>query len=127
MKQKLLDSIPYLAGKTPGLREPFHVWALGRLSPSQRFDIEGLEVGTYKPHIHDRNATKLLVVSGRGVVVLDGVSVPYKRGDVIDIPVGVSHGFEVEKLTVFFSITDDSGHGNGLGMFDFRYADDPVA
>ncbi len=48
-------------------------------------------------HAHEKRREIWTIVSGRGTVVLDGVSCPVKPGDVISIPIGVKHTIKAEK------------------------------
>jgi mannose-6-phosphate isomerase len=40
---------------------------------------------------HSRRAEHWFVVAGEGVVTIDGADAPVRRGDALDVPVGVAH------------------------------------
>lgn len=52
------------------------------------------EPGTEVPaHVHDGSSEYLLLLEGKGVMIIDGAEVPISPGDAIQIPSGIEHGF----------------------------------
>ena len=56
-----------------------------------------------QPHVHKIAHSIILVISGNGYVLLDGVKYPIKKRSMINIPPGVVHGLEStnEDLVVY--------------------------
>lgn len=44
-------------------------------------------------HVHEEANSFILVVSGRGIVELEGKSTPIRAGHLVYVPAGVSHAF----------------------------------
>ena len=64
------------------------------LAEGSDFKVKAIEVHpahrlSYQQH--SRRAEHWFVVAGEGVVTLDGDSVPVRRGDAVDVPVGAAH------------------------------------
>jgi mannose-6-phosphate isomerase-like protein (cupin superfamily) len=64
-------------------------------------DIDGA-----RPHYHRRSTELYYVLEGEGVVVLDGVEHPVRRGSMVHIPPGVVHGARGRMRVLVVGIPD---------------------
>ena len=75
---------------------------------------------SYQKHQH--RSEHWFVVSGSGLVVLDGAEVPLKAGEAIDIPAGTAHRMcnPAEETLVFVEVQ----HGSYFGEDDITRLED---
>lgn len=66
-------------------------------------DIDGA-----KPHYHKLGVELYYVLEGEGVVVLDGVEHPVRKGTLVHIPPGVVHGAQGRMRVLVVGIPDIS-------------------
>lgn len=84
-------------GGNPPLRDPRYatLWELGGpatgLNAISAAFVE-VDAGAVSPrHYHEETEEMYLIVSGRGVMHLDGADFPVEPGDSISIPIGIVH------------------------------------
>ena len=107
---------------------PFAIASLGVFSRAGQAPIAEdllmyLPNSRYRCHIHDESDAIIKIISGVGVVVINGKPIPYQPGDVLDFPKSISHGFEVGDEPTLFLSTQTPGITRSDGSVDFRYAD----
>ncbi|NEO52082.1 MAG: cupin domain-containing protein [Okeania sp. SIO3B5] len=107
---------------------PFAVARLGVFSRAGQAPIVEelvmyLPNSRHRAHIHDESDAIIKIITGTGVVVINGKPIPYQPGDVLDFPKSISHGFEVGDEATLFLSTQTPGIIRSDGSVDFRYAD----
>lgn len=93
----------------------------------EAIELACLKMGVYRPHIHDRATSIIRIVSGIGMIILNGQRGAYMPGSVFDVPAGTAHGFEVFEPTILLTTLDAPIKNPSTGAFDFRYVHEPVA
>jgi mannose-6-phosphate isomerase len=71
---------------------------------------------------HSRRSEHWFVVAGAGVVTLDGSSIDVRRGDAVDVPVGVAHRIQNTGSDVLVFV--EVQHGDYFGEDDIVRLDD---
>ncbi len=57
-------------------------------------------------HSHNEASSKLYILKGKGIAILGDKNIDYKSGQVIDLPKGVPHGYEVAEDTLVLSVQE---------------------
>ena len=115
----LLHRIPRQSVRTD--IEQLDILRLG-IFESSAYELVELRGGCYyPPHTHLRSDTKLHIVFGHGVVLLDGQDLPFAAGGTFDVPRGTSHGFRVQEDTLVLSIQNPPILDVESGEIDFVY------
>ncbi len=116
--EKVLGSIPYHTIK-PTSKERLNL----RRVPSKHGTIEFtvLDQKKYAAHKHNHTHATLIVLTGKGTAILDKKRIRYKPGDILDIPKGTMHGFEIKQKTIVLSIQSKEILNHKTGKIDIRY------
>jgi quercetin dioxygenase-like cupin family protein len=117
--QALLQRIPRKTVRTD--LEQLDIVRLG-IFGSDTYELVEFRGGSFHPsHRHLRSDSRLHVVFGRGVILLDGAERPYAAGSTFDVPRGTSHGFRVQEDTLMLSIQNPPILDAQSGKIDFVY------
>mgnify|MGYP000224064466 CR=1 FL=1 len=68
--------------------------------------VHAVDIDGARPHYHRRSTELYYVLEGEGVVVLDGVEQPVRRGSIVHIPPGVVHGARGRMRVLVVGIPD---------------------
>ena len=95
------------------------------LSEAEDFRVKTIEVRpgqrlSYQRH--SRRSEHWFVVSGEGVVTLDGNSVKVRRGDAVDVPLGAAH--RIQNTGSVPLVFVEVQHGDYFGEDDIVRLDD---
>jgi quercetin dioxygenase-like cupin family protein len=86
-------------------------------------EFAGLKQGEYKAHVHNGIDSKIEILVGTGVFLLDGKEIPYKPGSLFVVPRGMAHGLKVANEDTWM-LTRLSGHifDQKTKRSDFHYS-----
>ena len=84
-------------------------------------ELAGLQIGVYKPHIHDHVSSTIEVLCGKGVANIDSHHSVYTPGTKFIVPAGIAHGFEVAEPTWLLTRLTSHIINPKTGVADLRY------
>src|SRR3989344_5202691 len=118
MKNSILNKIPKKLFSTE--KEKLNFYRLGIFEGKAYELVEFFENHIYPAHVHKHSESYIYCVIGKGIIILNGIKKPYKKGDYFYVRKRMSHGFEVKEQTLFLSINKPPIM-NENGEIDFEY------
>lgn len=86
------------------------------------FDIAVMDGNqTVNAHIHDHASSDIIVLEGRGIVIIGGKPQTYEAGSEFLFPNGICHGFKVTDKSVMAAILDRMIYDPRTGYLDLRH------
>jgi mannose-6-phosphate isomerase-like protein (cupin superfamily) len=68
--------------------------------------VHAVDIDGAREHYHKRGTELYYVLEGEGTVMLDGESVPVRKGSIVHIPPGVVHGAKGKMRVLVVGIPD---------------------